>query len=43
VLVNDLRALGSGDVSVLKGTVTFQTNGGSFGRDCTLTVERAAA
>lgn len=37
VLVNDLRALGSGDVSVLKGTVTFQTNGGSFGRDCTLT------
>ncbi len=38
VLVNDLRALGSGDVSVLKGTVTFQTAGGSFGRDSTLTL-----
>ncbi len=38
VLVNDLRALGSGDVSVLKGTVTFQTNGGSFGRNKTLTL-----
>jgi len=38
VLVNDPRALGSGDVSILKGTVTFQTNAGSFGRDRTLTV-----
>ena len=38
VLVNDPRALGSGDVSVLKGTVTFQTNDGSFGRGSTLTV-----
>jgi autotransporter-associated beta strand protein len=36
VLVSDLRALGSGDVSVLKGTVTFQTAGGSFGRNKTL-------
>lgn len=38
VVVNDPRALGSGDVSVLKGTVTFQTNDGSFGQDSTLTV-----
>ncbi len=38
VLVNDLRALGSGDVSVLKGTVAFQTNGGSCGRGSTLTL-----
>jgi len=38
VLVNDLRALGSGDVSVVKGTVTFKTAGGSFGRNSTLTL-----
>ncbi len=38
VLVNDPRALGSGDLSVLKGTVTFQGAGGSFGRESTLTL-----
>jgi autotransporter-associated beta strand protein len=38
VIVNDPSALGSGDVSILKGTVTFQTAGGSIGRDSTLTV-----
>jgi len=43
VLVNDPRALGSGDVSVLKGTVTFQTNDGSFGRGSTLTVGESSS
>lgn len=38
VLVNDPRALGAGDVSVLKGTVAFQKKGGAFGRGRTLTV-----
>jgi len=43
VLVNDPLALGAGDVSVLKGTVTFQTNDGSFGQNCTLTVGESSA
>ena len=33
VIVNDPRALGSGDISITKGTVTFKTNDGSFGSD----------
>jgi autotransporter-associated beta strand protein len=38
VIVNDPRALGSGDVSVVEGTVTFQENDGSFGLGSTLTL-----
>lgn len=38
VVVNDPRALGAGDVSVLKGTVTFQTSDGSFGQNRTLRI-----
>ncbi|MDD2599761.1 MAG: hypothetical protein PHO37_11100 [Kiritimatiellae bacterium] len=38
VLVNNPRALGSGNVTISKGAVTFQSAGGSFGRNRTLTV-----